>query len=102
MTSQTWLSERIALNLARIAAGGDQVPAALEQFQQDVILFSGNHEALLEGDSAIGVNRVTNSTARAALTAVLWVLGAFNVLTAAAIAAVVFTFRVVAWRRSWH
>lgn len=40
--------------------------------------------------------------AGAALTAVLWVLGAFNVLTAAAIAAVVFTFRVVAWRRSWQ
>jgi uncharacterized membrane protein YeiH len=40
--------------------------------------------------------------AGAALTAVLWVLGALNVLTAAAIAAVVFTFRVVAWRRSWQ
>ena len=31
---QTWLSERIALNLDRIAAGGDQVKLALEQFQQ--------------------------------------------------------------------
>lgn len=40
--------------------------------------------------------------AGAVLTAVLWVLGAFNVLTAVAIAAVVFTFRVVAWRRSWQ
>jgi uncharacterized membrane protein YeiH len=37
-----------------------------------------------------------------AMTAVLWVLGVFNVLTAAVIAAVVFTFRVLAWRRSWQ
>jgi uncharacterized membrane protein YeiH len=38
----------------------------------------------------------------AALTAVLWVTGSFNALTACAVAAVVFAFRVVAWRRSWH
>ncbi|MGY4543423.1 putative membrane protein YeiH [Arthrobacter sp. UYNi723] len=37
----------------------------------------------------------------AALTALLWVTGAFNALTACAVAAVVFAFRVVAWRRSW-
>lgn len=67
---QTWLSERIALNLDRIASGGGQTRAALEQFQQDVILFSSNHEALLEGDISIGVNRVGNSTARAGLTSI--------------------------------
>ena len=38
----------------------------------------------------------------AAMTAFLWVLGVFNVLTASVIAAVVFTFRVLAWRRSWQ
>lgn len=38
----------------------------------------------------------------AALTALLWVTGAFNVLTACAVAAVAFAFRVVAWRRSWY
>jgi uncharacterized membrane protein YeiH len=38
----------------------------------------------------------------AALTAVLGVAGAFNVLTAVAVAAIVFTFRVLAWRRSWQ
>ncbi len=40
--------------------------------------------------------------AGAALTSLLWVAGAFNVLTAAAVATIVFTFRVVAWRRSWQ
>lgn len=40
--------------------------------------------------------------AGASLTAVLWVAGAFNVVTACAVAGVVFGFRVVAWRRSWH
>jgi len=38
----------------------------------------------------------------AALTAVLWVSGSFNALSACAVAAVVFTFRVLAWRRSWN
>ena len=38
----------------------------------------------------------------AALTTVLWVTGAFNALTACVVAALVFVFRVVAWRRSWH
>ncbi|HJW01486.1 MAG TPA: TRIC cation channel family protein [Arthrobacter sp.] len=38
----------------------------------------------------------------ATLTTLLWVTGTFNALTAGAVAAVVFTFRVVAWRRSWY
>jgi uncharacterized membrane protein YeiH len=40
--------------------------------------------------------------AGAGLTAALWVAGVFNVLTAVGVAAVVFTFRILAWRRSWH
>lgn len=38
----------------------------------------------------------------AALTSVLWVTGLFNAFTACAVAAIVFTFRVVAWRRYWY
>jgi uncharacterized membrane protein YeiH len=38
----------------------------------------------------------------AALTTVLWVTGSFNAVTACGVAAVVFTFRVLAWRRSWY
>jgi uncharacterized membrane protein YeiH len=38
----------------------------------------------------------------AALTTALWHSGAFSPATAGAVAAVVFAFRVVAWRRSWH
>ncbi|MFC7848500.1 trimeric intracellular cation channel family protein [Arthrobacter sp. NPDC057388] len=38
----------------------------------------------------------------AALTAVLWELGAFIPVTACVVAATVFTFRVVAWRLSWR
>ncbi|MDT8397067.1 MAG: methyl-accepting chemotaxis protein [Pseudomonadales bacterium] len=64
---QTWLSERIALNLNRIAAGDEQAQAAVEQLQRDISLFSSNHEALLEGDVSIGINRVADSVARAAL-----------------------------------
>ena len=38
----------------------------------------------------------------AALTAVLWDVRAFNPISACAVAALVFAFRVVAWRRSWR
>jgi uncharacterized membrane protein YeiH len=38
----------------------------------------------------------------AALTTVLWVTGSFNAVTACVVAALVFAFRVVAWRRSWY
>lgn len=38
----------------------------------------------------------------ATLTSVLWVTGSFNAVTACLVAAVVFAFRVVAWRRSWY
>lgn len=40
--------------------------------------------------------------AGATLTTVLWVTGSFNAITVCVVAAVVFAFRVVAWRRSWH
>ena len=40
--------------------------------------------------------------AGAALTVVLSVTGAFTALTASAVAAVVFAFRVTAWRRHWY
>lgn len=38
----------------------------------------------------------------AALTATLWVAGLFSAWTALAVAGVVFSFRVIAWRRGWH
>ena len=38
----------------------------------------------------------------AALTALLWNIGAFNGLTAALVAGWVFAFRVLAWRRGWR
>jgi uncharacterized membrane protein YeiH len=38
----------------------------------------------------------------AGLTTLLWVTGTFSAITACAVAAVVFAFRVVGWRRSWR
>ncbi|MEZ2388273.1 trimeric intracellular cation channel family protein [bacterium RCC_150] len=38
----------------------------------------------------------------AALTALLWSVDSFNALTAVLIAALVFSFRIVAWRRGWR
>ena len=67
---QAWLSERIALNLNRVAAGDEGAQSALEQLRRDISLFSSNHEALLEGDVAIGIERVQVPGARQGLTTV--------------------------------
>jgi twitching motility protein PilJ len=64
---QTWLSERIALNLTRIIAGGADAKTSLDQFQRDIGLFLVNHEALTDGDASLGVKAVTDAGARAAL-----------------------------------
>lgn len=40
--------------------------------------------------------------AGASLTVLLSITGAFNAVTASAVAAVVFAFRVTAWKRHWH
>ena len=40
--------------------------------------------------------------AGATFTTILWVTGSFNALNACVVAAVVFAFRVTAWRRSWR
>jgi twitching motility protein PilJ len=64
---QTWLSERIALNLTRIIAGGADAKDGLDQFQRDISLFLVNHEALADGDVALGVKAVADAGARSAL-----------------------------------
>ena len=61
---QAWLAERIALNLNRIVSGDFAAGNTVEQFQRDIVLFSNNHEALLEGDPALGITRIADAEAR--------------------------------------
>ena len=63
---QAWLAERIALNLNLIVSGAS-TPGQVDQFQRDFNLFAVNHEALLEGDRTLGVNRIAGSEARTRL-----------------------------------
>ncbi len=84
---QAWLSERIALNLNRILAGNADAAAALEQFQRDISLFASNHDALLQGDSAIGVSRVGNAEARSSLQSVSTLFSEIESHTAGIVAA---------------
>jgi twitching motility protein PilJ len=65
---QSWLAERIARNVDRMIGGGAAATLAAEQFNLDVSEFSGVLQGLLEGNNAIGVERLGNKDARALLT----------------------------------
>lgn len=60
---QAWLAERIALNMNLILAG-ESSTTEVDQFKQDINLFSINHESLRLGDRTLGINRVTDSGAQ--------------------------------------
>lgn len=64
---QTWLAERIALNLNLILSGNSDTARSLDQLQRDISLFVVNHEALTSGDASLGVRAVGNTGARASL-----------------------------------
>ena len=63
---QAWLADRMALNLNQIVSGQSS-PSQVDQFQEDISLFMENHNALLSGNTALGVNRVNDTDARDSL-----------------------------------
>jgi twitching motility protein PilJ len=65
---QSWLAERIARNVDRMIGGGAAATLAAEQFNLDASEFSGVLQGLLQGNNAIGVERLGNKDARALLT----------------------------------
>lgn len=63
---QAWLADSMALNLNQIITGQSS-PSQVDQFQSDINLFVENHNALLNGNNALGVNQVNNADARDSL-----------------------------------
>lgn len=58
-----WLTERIARNIDKILAGGDESQAAADEFRQDAAGFNRIVEALKSGNRVMGVERLTDPDA---------------------------------------
>jgi methyl-accepting chemotaxis protein len=58
-----WLTERIARNIDRILAGGDESQAAADELRQDAASFNRIVEALKSGDRVMGIERLTDPDA---------------------------------------
>ena len=54
-----WLTERIARNIDKILAGGQESQAAADEFRQDAASFNRIVEALKSGNRVMGVERLT-------------------------------------------
>ncbi|MFT4917652.1 MAG: twitching motility protein PilJ [Zhongshania aliphaticivorans] len=65
---QSWLAERIARNVDKMIGGTDAATLAAEQFTIDASEFATVLRGMLGGNSAIGVDRVSNKDARLILT----------------------------------
>lgn len=61
---QTWRAERIARNVDRMLMGGEDASGATEQFNKDTEDFGEILEAMLVGDSSLGINRINHAEAR--------------------------------------
>ncbi len=65
---QSWLAERIARNVDKMIGGTNAATLAAEQFTIDASEYATVLRGMLGGNSAIGVDRVSNKDARAILT----------------------------------
>ena len=84
---QAWLADRMALNLNQIVSG-QSTPSQVDQFQEDINLFVDNHNALQNGDNALGVNRINDANARDSLDNVSAMISGIRAPADAVIAAV--------------
>ncbi len=64
---QTWRAERIARNVDKMLAGGDNADAAADQFNLDASEFGEILNGMLNGNAAMGIKRVRDPEARQAL-----------------------------------
>lgn len=64
-TRQLTLTERIAKDMNRALQGGDKAIAAVNRFSRDALLFVNSLEALLAGDKELGVQPISDPTAKA-------------------------------------
>jgi len=64
-----WLTERIARNIDKILAGGDENQRAADEFRSDAANFNRTVDALRNGNKVMGVQRLTDPDATDAITA---------------------------------
>ncbi len=64
---QTWRAERIARNVDKMLAGGDDADQAADQFNLDASEFGEILNGMLNGNAAMGIKRVRDAEARQAL-----------------------------------
>ena len=67
---QSWLAERIGRHVDKMIGGGDAATQAAEQFTVDASEFGTVLNGMLQGNSAIGVERISNAKAQAILAAI--------------------------------
>ncbi|NQY03834.1 MAG: methyl-accepting chemotaxis protein [Halieaceae bacterium] len=58
-----WLTERIARNIDKILAGGEESQAAADEFRQDAANFNRTVDSLKNGDRVMGVQQLTDPDA---------------------------------------
>jgi twitching motility protein PilJ len=56
--AQSWRAERIARNIDKLLAGGDDAEAAADEFSADALMFGQVLNGMLVGDREIGIDRV--------------------------------------------
>lgn len=66
-TRQLLFAERIIRSFQKVLQGGEDAATAAENFGQDVETFGSVLDGMINGDAMLGINRVNNSEARAAL-----------------------------------
>ena len=58
--AQSWRAERIARNIDKLLAGGDDAEAAADEFSVDALMFGRVLKGMQQGDREIGVDRVSS------------------------------------------
>lgn len=57
--AQSWRAERIARNMDKLRAGGDDAQDAAVQFSEDVVMFGRVLHGMQQGDRELGIERVS-------------------------------------------
>src|SRR5690606_22931519 len=60
---QSWLAERIVRSIARVLEGGDGSVVAADAFGRDAAMFARVLNGMIEGDTSLGIEQVTDPDA---------------------------------------
>ncbi|MCP3674895.1 MAG: chemotaxis protein [Gammaproteobacteria bacterium] len=75
---QVWYTERLTGSLQKILSRGEGANKAVASFGRNVTNFGDVVEGMLNGDTAIGIRRVNNSSVRTALNSIAELLGSMR------------------------